>query len=248
VDRYEAGGRGYQPWLEAVEEEVEVAEIALSGLISRPMQWPFRMSGKRDAERIREENGKIGAVVLREQEPLMGLIEISAECVHERLFRVSVEIFNATSLDTPVAREEALTRSLVSTHTILEARDGEFVSLIDPPENLREFVTGCHNTGTWPVLVGEEGQRDIMLSSPIILYDYPQVAAESPGDLFDGAEIDEILSLRIMTMTEDEKREMRESDGMARQILERTDALPEEHLKKLHGAVRGLRPTRGEMP
>jgi hydrogenase maturation protease len=248
VDRYEAGGRGYQPWLEAVEDEVEVAEIALSGLLSGPMQWPFRMPGKRDAEGIREENGKIGAVVLREQEPLMGLIEVSAERVQEGLFRISVEILNATSLDAPVAREEALTRSLVSTHTILEARDGEFVSLIDPPENLREFVTGCHNTGTWPVLVGEEGQRDIMLSSPIILYDYPQVAAESPGDLFDGAEIDEILSLRIMTMTEDEKREMRESDGMARQILERTDALPEEHLKKLHGAVRGLRPTRGEMP
>jgi len=87
-----------------------------------------------------------------------------------------------------------------------------------------------------------------MLSSPIILYDYPQVAAESPGDLFDGAEIDEILSLRIMTMTEDEKREIRESDEMARQVLERTDTLPEEHLKKLHGAVRGLRPTRGTMP
>src|SRR5258708_35963430 len=100
-----------------------------------------------------------------------------------------------------------------------EAREGEFVSLIDPAENLREFVNGCHNTGRWPVLVGGEGQRDTMLSSPIILYDYPQVAAESPGDLFDGAEIDEILSLRIMTMSGDEKREMRESDEMACRVL-----------------------------
>ena len=78
-----------------------------------------------------------------------------------------------------------------------------------------------------------------MLSSPIILYDYPQIAPESPGDLFDGAEIDEILSLRIMTMTEEEKREMRESDERARQILERTESLPEEHFMKLHGALRG---------
>jgi hypothetical protein len=72
------------------------------------------------------------------------------------------------------------------------------------------------------------------------------VAPESPGDLFDGAEIDEILSLRIMTMTEDEKREMRESDDRARQILERTETLPAEQLMKLHGALRGLRPAQAE--
>jgi len=61
-----------------------------------------------------------------------------------------------------------------------------------------------------------------MLASPIILYDYPQIAPESPGDLFDGTEIDEILALRIMTMTDDEKREMRNTDVRARRILERT--------------------------
>ncbi len=98
------------------------------------------------------------------------------------------------------------------------------------------------------MLVGEEGQRDTMLSSPIILYDYPQIAPESPGDLFDGAEIDEILSLRIMTMTDEEKREMRQSDDRARQILERTETLPAEHFAKLHGALRGLRPAKGEQP
>jgi hydrogenase maturation protease len=87
-----------------------------------------------------------------------------------------------------------------------------------------------------------------MLSSPIILYDYPQVAPESPGDLFDGGEIDEILSLRIMTMTDEEKQEMRDSDERTRKILERTENLPEEQLMKLHGALRGLRNARGETP
>jgi hydrogenase maturation protease len=81
-----------------------------------------------------------------------------------------------------------------------------------------------------------------MLSSPIILYDYPEVAAESPGDLFDATEIDEILTLRILTLTEEEKREMRESGDHARRILARTETLPEEQLMKLHGALRGLRP------
>jgi hypothetical protein len=91
------------------------------------------------------------------------------------------------------------------------------------------------------VLAGEEGQRDGMLSSPIILYDYPQIAPESPGDLFDGTEIDEILALRILTLTEDEKREMRHADERSRQILERTESMPMEHFMKLHGVLRGLR-------
>jgi hydrogenase maturation protease len=81
-----------------------------------------------------------------------------------------------------------------------------------------------------------------MLSSPIILYDYPQIAPESAGDLFDGAEIDEILTLRIMTMTDDEKREMRGVDDHARRILERTEMLPGDHLLKMHGTMRGLAP------
>ena len=80
------------------------------------------------------------------------------------------------------------------------------------------------------------------LSSPIILYDYPKIAPKSPGDLFDAAEIDEILTLRIMAMTDHEKREMRQVDEQARRILERTETLPEEHLLKMHGVLRGVRP------
>jgi hydrogenase maturation protease len=122
----------------------------------------------------------------------------------------------------------------------------EFISLLDPPEELRQLASSCQNIGTWPVLVGEAGRRDTLLSSPIILYDYPRIAPESTGDLFDGTEIDEILSLRIMTLTEREKREMRESDDRARQILERTETMPPEQLMKLHGVFRSLRPLREE--
>ena len=138
-------------------------------------------------------------------------------------------------------------RSLVSAHTLLGVVDGEFTSLLDPPEDFREFVSNCQNIGTWPVLVGGEGQHDTMLSSPIILYDYPQIAPESPGDLFDGTEIDEILALRIMTMTDEEKREMRQSDDRARRILERTETMPMERMMKLHGTLRELRSLKPEM-
>jgi hypothetical protein len=139
-------------------------------------------------------------------------------------------------------------RSLVSAHTLLGVYDGEFISLLEPPDDLKDLARSCQNMGTWPVLVGAPGERDTMLSSPIILYDYPQIAPESPGDLFDGTEIDEILALRIMTMTEDEKREMRNTDARARQILERTESLPAEQLRKLHGTLRDMRALKPEMP
>jgi hydrogenase maturation protease len=118
--------------------------------------------------------------------------------------------------------------------------------LLEPPDELRGLASSCQNVGIWPVLVGEAGERDTLLSSPIILYDYPQIAPESAGDLFDGTEIDEILSLRIMTMTDEEKREMRESDDKMRLMLERTESLPPEQLMKLHGVVRSLRPLNEE--
>ena len=172
-------------------------------------------------------------------------ITLGAFPVDEELYKITLEVANEGSVTDPVAcnRDCALMRSLLSAHSILSVEGGEFVSLLDPPEEIKEFAAKCKNMGTFPVLVGEENQRDAMLSSPIILYDYPQIAPESAGDLFDGTEIDEILALRILTLTEDEKREMRDGDERARQILERTEALPEEQFLKLHGVLRGMRPT-----
>ena len=127
---------------------------------------------------------------------------------------------------------------LISTQAILHVQNGAFLSLTDPPAELREAAAQCQNTGVWPVLVGEPGSRDYMLASRIILPDYPEIAPESPGDLFDGTEIDEILTLRILTMTDAEKEEMRNTDERTRRILERTESLAPEQLMKLHGTLR----------
>jgi hypothetical protein len=250
VERLEVSGKTFQPWQEAVEEVIEVTEFNLAALAAQAMQWPFRLSAKQDREAIRDERGLIVGIILREKARMAGKVELAARRLEQGLFKLTASIFNDSRMEAsiPVSREEALARSLVSAHTILEARGGEFVSLVDPPEECRGFAAACQNVGTWPVLVGNEGERDTLLSSPIILYDYPQIAPESPGDLFDGAEIDEILSLRILTMTDEEKQEMRQSDERARMILERTEALPPEHFAKLHGALRGLRPAREEQP
>ena len=247
VQRLEVDGKNYLPWQEAVEETIELTEFNLT---AQPMRWPFRLSALQEREPVRNERGEVAGIIVRRKATVSGNVNLSAELLQPGIFKLTILIANESrsTAPTPFTRELALSHSLVSAHTILEARGAEFVSLVDPPESCVSFARACRNVGTWPILIGEGGRRDTMLSSPIILYDYPQIAPESPGDLFDGAEIDEILSLRILTMTEEEKREMRESDERARRILERTESMPDEQWMKLHGALRGLRTVTGEKP
>ena len=138
-------------------------------------------------------------------------------------------------------RAEALRHSLVAAHTLIAVAGGRFVSLADPPEWARHAAGACDNRHTWPVLV----EDDLLLSSPIILADRPGIAPESPGDLYDATEIDEILSLRTLTLTEEEKRAARATDPRAAELLDRVEALPPEHLERLHGAIRSPGPRRG---
>jgi hypothetical protein len=175
----------------------------------------------------------------------LGELRIAAVALEGDLYRVGVYVRNTSRAHAGVDRETALTSSMISVHTIVTARGGDFISLIDPPEQFKEAAAACKNIGTWPVLAGSKGDHDAVLSSPIILYDYPEIAPESAGDLFDATEIDEILSLRIMTLTDEEKKEIRAGDDRARAILERTEQMPEEQLLKLHGVLRGLRPVSG---
>jgi hypothetical protein len=118
--------------------------------------------------------------------------------------------------------------------------DGRFVSLLDPPDAAAAAVAGCRNDGCFPVLIGTGG--DLVLSSPIILYDQPQIAPESAGDLFDSTEIDEILALRVLTLTDAEKAEARGTDPRAAAIVDRCDSFPPEVWARLHGAIRSIGP------
>jgi hypothetical protein len=169
---------------------------------------------------------------------LHGEIDISRQDIQAELQRIRVQVRNRTVRG---AAKEDLLRSFVSTHTILFVQNGQFVSLLDPPDRFQEAAADCRNEGTWPVLAGSAAERDYMLSSPIILYDYPRVAPESPGDLFDSTEIDEILTLRILTLTESEKDEMRRSGERERRLLEHAESLTAEQLLKLHGTMRDVR-------
>jgi hydrogenase maturation protease len=244
VEKLTLNGRVYRPWQEAVEREISLPVYNVEALGYRMLPDAFSFPAEKHFEYLRDSSGLIAGVIVRERQALCGAVEILGEKVADGVFKVSVRIRNTTPFEaaSDSSRDEALLRSLASTHTVLGVQDGRFVSIIAPPESCSELAASCKNVGTFPVLVGEEGQCDTLLSSPIILYDYPQIAPESAGDLFDGTEIDEILSLRIMTLTDDEKLEMSQSDERARAMLERTETMPVEQLMKLHGVLRGLRP------
>ena len=249
VESLQIGDKRYQTWQEATEREVTADVPNLDDLVARPCQVSFAFPFHRMSEPLRGPDGRVVGMLVREQQPIEGRVEVSAEQTDDGLFRLTVRVMNSTALEDAdhASRDDALMRSLASTHVVLghlgergdvRGRGGEFISLMDPPEPYRAAAEACENIGCWPVLVGEDGEKDTMLASPIILYDYPQIAPESPGDLFDGTEIDEILSLRIMTLTEYEKQEASAIDDRARAMLERTESLGREQLMGLHGTMR----------
>jgi hypothetical protein len=162
-----------------------------------------------------------------------GTIERSWEALHGRVdvsyagSRVTVRIENTTPWNGD-DREDALRHTFCSTHAVIRAVGGTCVSATE---------SVCENAGLWPVLVAS----DTMLAAPIILEDYPEIAPESPGDLFDSGEIDKLLVLNVLALTPAEQAEMRASDPRAREILDRCASLTPNDMMRLHGRLRELR-------
>jgi hypothetical protein len=247
VETLRLGNQTYQAWQEAEERRLDLNGVTLSEIPGRPRCDAFTLPGRRWAEPLREPDGEISGVLVRDQQTIEAAVEVKAAEIADGLFKLTLRVANRTPLEDArrTDRDAALLRSLVSTHAVLTVRKGEFVSLLDPPDACRAAAAGCRNVGTWPVLVGEEGATDTVLSSPIILYDYPQLAPESPGNLFDATEIDEILTLRILTLTDEEKNAAASLDVRTRDMLARTEAMAREQLAGLHGTLRSPRPISG---
>ena len=56
--------------------------------------------------------------------------------------------------------------------------------------------------------------------------------------MFDSTEIDEILTLRVLTLTDEEKAQARATDPRAAAIIDRCEQLSPEELQRLHGVLR----------
>jgi hydrogenase maturation protease len=182
---------------------------------------PFAVPGGQRVERLFDEEGKQAGALIREWKAIEGAFETTIERVKENGYKLSIRIINASDIR-PQSREDALRHSLISTHTILWASGAEFVSLLEPPEPYVMAAAACENEKTWPVLVGEPGDRHTLLSAPISLYDYPDILPEGPEDRFDGPA----------------------SDESGCEILERTESLSPEDLSKLSSIIRSLQALR----
>ncbi len=218
----------YVPWDEAVVRTVDLT----ADLGHLPREAPFRIDGGTETESI----GTAG-FLRRTRLPVTGVVALSVEPLPGPYgaTRLRIRVENTTP-EGSSERVGALRQALIAHHVLVAADGCRFVSLLEPPEWATTYAAGCENLGVYPVLAD-----DVLLSSPIILYDHPRIAPESQGDLFDATEIDEILSLRTMTLTEAEKREVRGTDPRAAELLARVDTMPQEFLDRLHGTVRYLR-------
>ena len=212
-------------WDEAVERGSDHCDLSINALLTSPV-----------------------TLHIQPAPALTACLTIHAQTLSSGACKLHLELQNISPLSSGAEsrRGEALPQSLVSAHILLGVTGGEFVSLLEPPDLYAADAKACTNTGVFPVLAGDEPDRSILFLSPIIMYDYPKTSPESAGDFFDGTEMDEMLTLRVLTLTDAEKDEMRRGDPRARRILERTEALTGEEMLKTHGIVRSLREIRGD--
>ena len=240
-----APGAAIPAWDEAVEREVRFT-VGRDKVQGQGGIREFAIPGGEDREPLaREGTGQAGFTV-RRREPLAGVISVAATPVPGpwQAILLQVRVENRTVADpVPRLRDQALSTALVAAHVIMTVSGGAFVSMTDPPEWAKPAVTGCDNVGCWPVLAEPGGGRQVMLSSPIILYDHPELAPESPGELYDGTEIDEILTLRTLALSDDEKLEARATDQRAAALIDRVESLDPQAMQGLHGTIRSLRPS-----
>ena len=237
-------------WDEAAEREVTVT-VDATDLFGRGKVVPFAVPGGEETETV------AGARVTRRREPLTGTVSVRATPLPGpwQAARLTVQVVNESAArgsgqrpggtGRPASRDEALPAALVAAHLIMTVSRGAFLSMTDPPEWARPQVASCENAGCWPVLAGPDGGRQVMLAAPIILPDHPQVARESPGELYDGTEIDEILTLRTLALSDDEKAAARATDPRAAALIDRVDAMDAPTMAQLHGTIRAMTGRRG---
>ena len=238
IDRLEIDGTPYISWDEAVEREVRCR----FDVRATRLDVPIAIDATFSAEEVRDAAGQPRARLVRETRSLTGSIRVQATD-EGALHRLTVRIENDSDIANEADRADALRSAFLSCHTLIASNGrGCFVSMLDVPEHAAATAKLCRNEHTWPVLVGEPTRDSryapMVLSSPIILYDFPVNAPQSEGDKFDGTEIDELLNLSILTMSDEEKREARATDPRAATLIDRAQAMSAEQFARLHGGVK----------
>jgi hypothetical protein len=239
VDELVVGGTRWIPFHEAVSREIHVGDVPLDATSVHEVAVP----GGEDVEVLYDGGTGVGRLV-RTRWPVTGTVTVTPRPGQEPgLVVAALRVDNSTGWTTGdrpgwTARDVAARYSFVGTHLLVTAQAARFVSLLDPPGHAAADAVSCTRHRCWPVMVADDAGTDAVLVSPIVIGDNPSIAPESSGDLFDSTEIDEILTLRVMTMTDQEKAEARGTDPRAAAIVDRCDTMTDDALALLHGARR----------
>lgn len=230
VPELTVGERTWISWDEAVEREIVIGPVPMIAATT-----PFDIPGGVDTEPLTHADGTPAGQVVRTRCALTGELTLSVEPV-DGLLRANLALANtgAPASDS----DDAIARSMIGAHIIAEVAEGRFHSLLEPPPHAERAAAECTRHRCFPVLAGPPGEHRLMLVSPIILYDHPEIAEQSEGPLFDSTEIDEILTLRVMTMTDEEKAQARATDPHAAAVIDRCDAMTPDAMARLHGVLR----------
>ncbi|MGF7236103.1 MAG: hypothetical protein ACQSGP_14250 [Frankia sp.] len=252
VDELPVGGTRWVPFHEATPREIELPGLAVEDLRAGRV-FDVAVPGGEEIEELFEDGLLVGRLV-RTRWALRAVVTVTARPGSDPravVLRVRVEnqaVWSGAADPAWAPRDLAARSSFVGTHLLLRAHGTRFVSLLDPPAWAAVDAASCAQSRCWPGLVADDHGGDAVLISPIVLGDHPAIAPESAGDLFDATEIDEILTLRIMTMTGAEQAEARGTDPRAAAILARCDAMTRADLERLHGARRPGSPGTGGPP
>lgn len=236
------GASRWLTWDEAVEQEITLGPFPVAQLAREALRLPVEIPAGEEIEDLGDGTGRTAGRLVRRRHALRGELTLDSTGLTRGLQRLRVSVANtAEPASEPGNRQDAIAASFIGAHVLLSLRDADFLSLLDPPGWAQDAVADCSQHRCWPVLAGPEGQTDVLLVSPIILYDHPAVAPESPVALYDSTEIDEILTLRVLTLTEEEKSEARATDPRAAAIIDHCEAMSPEELQQLHGILRNPR-------
>lgn len=244
VQELRLGEALYVTWDEGLEQVVTWTGC-IGDALDEPVRVPFTFGPSLQQVLLTDRVGIAAGRLVRQREALTGMLCVQAEFVADRLVAVRAWVENQTAIavadSAQLRRDQALCFALVGVHLLLGSAEGAFCSVVEPPDKVLERELSYVAQGLFPVLVGEPGERHLMLAAPIILYDYPQVAPESPRLLYDATEIDELLILRTLLLTDEEKQEARATDPRVAELLDQLESLPAERLARLHGAIRSWR-------
>jgi hypothetical protein len=206
----QASGAGHQ----GVERAIELPAVPIAELGEEGVGEEFRFAGEKE---------------------LVGRMRMRVERLGEGLARVRLCVHNASDVANGADRPAALRSSLLSTHVVLRASGGRFVSPVEDQGPHVDAVAGCANVNTWPVLASPED--DVVLGASMFLPDHPRIAPESLGGLFDNTEIEEALLLHVQTLSDTEREEIAATDPKVKAMIERAENATPEEIIGLHGRL-----------